>query len=84
MRITCLLECDDIMHAAESDSRIGYTVYAKEKKKNPLFLCIASSSNKTKTCWTSKTTHCICLFVCSFVCLLKHQFGLNPIGLVNK
>ena len=24
------------MHAAESDSRIGYTVYAKEKKKNPL------------------------------------------------
>ena len=36
MRITCLLECDDIMHAAESDSRIGYTVYAKELKKNPL------------------------------------------------
>ena len=33
MRITCLLECEDIMHAAESDSRIGYTVYAKELKK---------------------------------------------------
>ena len=36
MRITCLLECDDIMHAAESDSRIGYTVYAKEFKKKSI------------------------------------------------
>ena len=38
MRITCLLECDDIMHAAESDSRIGYTVYAKEKNKKIHYL----------------------------------------------